>query len=139
MLDDDEPVLEKAVGTDIAWKPGKNVTVKVGMFGKRERGGRGMEAGVRGLGLLVVEWNNAGLWVQVTAAAPGHTDGYGALLCCCTAWCVAGDVFLPAAVLPQLRAVLAGTVGSAPPCPATAHPPCDTQPLLCAVVLLIDR
>lgn len=29
MLDDDEPVLEKAVGTDIAWKPGKNVTVKV--------------------------------------------------------------------------------------------------------------
>jgi hypothetical protein len=29
MLDDDEPVLERSEGTEIDWKPGKNITVKV--------------------------------------------------------------------------------------------------------------
>lgn len=30
MLDDDEPVLDRSEGTQIDWKPGKNITVKVG-------------------------------------------------------------------------------------------------------------
>ena len=30
MLDDDEPVLERSEGTEIDWKAGKNITVKVG-------------------------------------------------------------------------------------------------------------
>jgi hypothetical protein len=29
MVDDTEPILERAEGTEIQWKPGKNVTVKV--------------------------------------------------------------------------------------------------------------
>jgi hypothetical protein len=33
MLDDDEPVLERSEGTEIDWKPGKNITVKVGEHG----------------------------------------------------------------------------------------------------------
>lgn len=34
MLDDDEPVLERSEGTQIDWKTGKNITVKV----SREQG-----------------------------------------------------------------------------------------------------
>jgi len=29
MVDDTDPILERAEGTEIQWKPGKNVTVKV--------------------------------------------------------------------------------------------------------------
>ncbi|WIA18288.1 hypothetical protein OEZ85_009754 [Tetradesmus obliquus] len=39
MLDDDEPVLERSEGTEIDWKPGKNITVKV-MKKKPKKGAR---------------------------------------------------------------------------------------------------
>lgn len=32
MVDSDEPVLERAIGTKIDWKAGKNVTVKVCLY-----------------------------------------------------------------------------------------------------------
>eukprot|EP00976_Prorocentrum_cordatum_P023144 472104-Prorocentrum_minimum.AAC.2 len=38
-MDEDDPILEKAEGTEIKWKAGKNVTVKV-MKKKPKKGGK---------------------------------------------------------------------------------------------------
>jgi len=40
MMDDDDPILEKSEGTDILWKPGKNVTVKILKKKSKGKGGR---------------------------------------------------------------------------------------------------
>ena len=40
MVDDEDPILERAEGTEIQWKSGKNLTVKI-MKKKPKKGGRG--------------------------------------------------------------------------------------------------